>query len=121
MSNETPTAPLPADMPAKFRVKFHDGPAGGIEKEYLGERERVKYFGWTYENAHKRDGDFWLFVARPRVRVRRQLLAALTAHTGQDPRLQPKAVPTKVIPRGRNAVCWCGSGKKYKKCHGGAQ
>ena len=19
---------------------------------------------------------------------------------------------------GRNAPCWCGSGKKYKKCHG---
>ncbi|MDQ4019962.1 MAG: SEC-C metal-binding domain-containing protein [Actinomycetota bacterium] len=20
--------------------------------------------------------------------------------------------------RGRNDPCWCGSGKKYKKCHG---
>ncbi len=28
------------------------------------------------------------------------------------PAEQPKAAP-----RGRNDVCWCGSGKKYKKCH----
>jgi methionyl aminopeptidase len=21
------------------------------------------------------------------------------------------------MPRGRNDLCWCGSGKKYKKCH----
>ncbi len=26
---------------------------------------------------------------------------------------QPKEIP-KV---GRNELCWCGSGKKYKKCH----
>jgi len=24
---------------------------------------------------------------------------------------------TPVVPPGRNDLCWCGSGKKYKKCH----
>jgi uncharacterized protein YecA (UPF0149 family) len=28
----------------------------------------------------------------------------------------PSAPPTK--KPGRNDPCWCGSGKKYKKCHG---
>ncbi len=23
----------------------------------------------------------------------------------------------KEVPPGRNDVCWCGSGKKYKRCH----
>ena len=25
--------------------------------------------------------------------------------------------PPKAVPLGRNDLCWCGSGKKYKKCH----
>jgi preprotein translocase subunit SecA len=44
---------------------------------------------------------------------------------GVDPR-GGEAVPTSVEQRrvdeheqlGRNDPCWCGSGKKYKKCHG---
>lgn len=31
------------------------------------------------------------------------------------PRCQEKARPA--TPLGRNESCWCGSGKKYKKCH----
>lgn len=23
----------------------------------------------------------------------------------------------KTVTPGRNALCWCGSGKKYKRCH----
>jgi hypothetical protein len=37
----------------------------------------------------------------------------------------PVPVPAAVVQRrvedpepGRNEPCWCGSGKKYKKCHG---
>ncbi|HEY0512624.1 MAG TPA: SEC-C metal-binding domain-containing protein [Thermoanaerobaculia bacterium] len=30
--------------------------------------------------------------------------------------LSPRAAGPKA-PIGRNDVCWCGSGKKYKKCH----
>ncbi|MCK4534159.1 MAG: SEC-C domain-containing protein [Syntrophobacterales bacterium] len=25
--------------------------------------------------------------------------------------------PEKAMKLGRNDLCWCGSGKKYKKCH----
>jgi len=28
-----------------------------------------------------------------------------------------KSNDKKENPPGRNDVCWCGSGKKYKKCH----
>jgi preprotein translocase subunit SecA len=46
-----------------------------------------------------------------------------TARYGVD----PEAAPAAVVPQrrvdehetlGRNDPCWCGSGKKYKKCHG---
>jgi uncharacterized protein YecA (UPF0149 family) len=29
----------------------------------------------------------------------------------------PKDDTTPVISIGRNDLCWCGSGKKYKRCH----
>jgi len=25
--------------------------------------------------------------------------------------------PESALKMGRNDICWCGSGKKYKKCH----
>ena len=28
-----------------------------------------------------------------------------------------RAEPPKDVVLGRNDVCWCGSGKKYKRCH----
>ncbi len=45
--------------------------------------------------------------------------AAATMHTnlGNDEPARPKAAPEKV---GRNDQCPCGSGKKYKRCHGAA-
>ena len=51
--------------------------------------------------------------------------AATSAAGVMDPGPQEAAAP--VVPQrrvdehdqlGRNAPCWCGSGKKYKKCHG---
>jgi uncharacterized protein YecA (UPF0149 family) len=36
----------------------------------------------------------------------------VTSVTGPRP---PRPVGTRTV--GRNAPCWCGSGKKYKKCH----
>ncbi len=43
-----------------------------------------------------------------------QLRAQYAAHRGRD--------PSRVIawPPGRNEPCWCGSGRKYKKCCGAA-
>jgi hypothetical protein len=119
-----PTQEKPADSvpsgPHKFRVKFFGGPANGIEKEYDREMQRVKYGAWLYEHSHKRVGDHWLFVKVPNPRAARRILPLITAaRGGQDPRLEPKSEPTVVIHRGRNEPCWCGSGKKFKKCHAG--
>ena len=35
-----------------------------------------------------------------------------------DPPIHPSAVISPTAKIGRNALCPCGSGKKYKKCHG---
>lgn len=103
----------------KFRVKFHDGPAAGIEMEYDREMREVRYFAWMYENTYRREGDYWLFVVQPKQRAVRKILPLVIKAQGKDPRLDPKPQPNRVPDRGRNAPCWCGSGKKFKKCHGG--
>jgi hypothetical protein len=46
-------------------------------------------------------------------------------HAAQSGQAHVHAAPTEPIvnraPKlGRNDPCWCGSGKKFKKCHGGA-
>jgi preprotein translocase subunit SecA len=39
--------------------------------------------------------------------------------TAQNPPVKSKPSPVNQGPKlGRNDVCWCGSGKKFKKCHG---
>jgi preprotein translocase subunit SecA len=45
--------------------------------------------------------------------------------TASQPSARPQAARKPVAPvknmgpkLGRNDPCWCGSGKKYKKCHG---
>ncbi len=32
-------------------------------------------------------------------------------------KLFPKRPPKSAMKLGRNDRCWCGSGRKYKKCH----
>jgi preprotein translocase subunit SecA len=49
--------------------------------------------------------------------------AAATAPNGENAGAAPEVVETvvkdeKVRDIGRNDPCWCGSGKKFKKCHG---
>ena len=41
--------------------------------------------------------------------------SAATAAAGENPATVVKSDREKI---GRNDPCWCGSGKKYKKCHG---
>ncbi|OYV45633.1 MAG: preprotein translocase subunit SecA, partial [Halothiobacillus sp. 20-53-49] len=37
----------------------------------------------------------------------------------EEPRTGADTAPVRVEPKlGRNDLCWCGSGKKYKHCHG---
>jgi preprotein translocase subunit SecA len=49
--------------------------------------------------------------------------AAATARAPQPARVGGDDAPVKTVRRdepkiGRNDPCWCGSGKKFKKCHG---
>jgi len=41
--------------------------------------------------------------------------AAMAGGNGSTPRAQQAKAGPKL---GRNDPCWCGSGKKYKRCHG---
>ncbi|MGZ6256395.1 MAG: SEC-C metal-binding domain-containing protein, partial [Candidatus Limnocylindria bacterium] len=45
--------------------------------------------------------------------------AAATATVSGGNGSNPRSAPAKGTPKpGRNDPCWCGSGKKYKRCHG---
>lgn len=115
-----PDSPDPApaiSSPPVFRVKFADGPAAGMTVEYPREQPSIKLGPWTYEATYRRDGDHWLFVKRRNSRIERRIITMVTAARGIDPRLDPKDDPVKIIHRGRNEPCWCGSGIKFKKCH----
>jgi preprotein translocase subunit SecA len=44
---------------------------------------------------------------------------AASASAGNGPQVNPATVVKSDDEKiGRNDPCWCGSGKKYKKCHG---
>jgi preprotein translocase subunit SecA len=48
--------------------------------------------------------------------------SALAEAAGEDPEPAPEPVQQRRVAEveqiGRNDPCWCGSGKKFKKCHG---
>ncbi len=52
----------------------------------------------------------WVEENQPEEDEPRQLRAQFSADLSRDP---SRIVPW---PRGRNELCWCGSGRKYKKC-----
>ena len=58
----------------------------------------------------------------PSAPLRRRVLAACAAADAVDEIYEPQPVEQRVLDEheqiGRNDPCWCGSGKKYKKCHG---
>ena len=44
--------------------------------------------------------------------------AGMTNYRGDDAETQVPIVKSEREKIGRNDPCWCGSGKKYKFCHG---
>ncbi len=68
--------------------------------------------------ADRADAPRRRFAAQMQEAVTR--IAAQQRHTEQAPRI-PANGKSSVVPKprklGRNARCWCGSGKKYKQCH----
>jgi len=77
------------------------------------------------ERPHRQD-EIAAIEAEAEARYRAELEAAVARHPGDSDGL-PEAAPVPVQPRrtapvtpkiGRNDLCPCGSGKKFKKCHG---
>jgi preprotein translocase subunit SecA len=86
----------------------------------------------------RRNDDIAAMEAEAEHRHQHELEAAVARHVGEDddqtvdPATQlarmrasaesaPQSPPTQAAPRiGRNDPCPCGSGKKFKKCHGAA-
>jgi preprotein translocase subunit SecA len=56
-------------------------------------------------------------VTRPQGRRRGQLRAVRPSVAGGERRRQPAQAPPEKRDLGRNDLCWCGSGRKYKRCH----
>ena len=59
--------------------------------------------------------------SRPRSTTRRSRAACAVADEGEEFAALPEVETRHVDERdkvGRNDPCWCGSGKKFKKCHG---
>jgi len=70
------------------------------------------------ETTHPNATLHWMWHADGSVvdpMVREMTTAILSAMTPRDPQV-PLSTP---LAPGRNEACPCGSGRKYKKCHGG--
>ena len=52
------------------------------------------------------------FALAPEIDRMRGRLSSVAAMVREPTRAAPRRLP------GRNEPCWCGSGKKFKKCHG---
>jgi preprotein translocase subunit SecA len=72
--------------------------------------------GLTYSSGSSTDTAFSALTAGAGAGVG---FAAPAAPTEEAPRIAQRRVDT-VDQIGRNDPCWCGSGKKFKKCHGDA-
>jgi hypothetical protein len=104
---------------ASFKLKCYGGVLHGRTYERDREQFEFKLDGYWYEQSARRDGDYWVFVPRPKNKGMRKALMLFMSVVGRDPRLDDRREPAISSKRGRNKPCYCGSGKKYKKCHGG--
>jgi preprotein translocase subunit SecA len=73
----------------------------------LGEREALVAAGETALAGRERE----VATREKALAIREQRLAA-QAKASAGPQVAP------VSKLGRNELCWCGSGKKFKYCHG---
>lgn len=110
---DTTTSPKP-----NFRVKFRGGPLSGMTTDYDQEHPTYTIFGWVYEATGRRDGDHWIYVKQPKSKALRRFLQFAVDQSGHDPRLEDHPDPVRHVGHDRNHLCYCGSGKKYKRCHG---
>jgi len=100
-------------MGRALAVLLHQELASLVEKDLdgtgtmLGEREALVAAGEAAVAGRERE----VATREKALAIREQRLAAQT-----KPTAAPLTVP--VAKLGRNELCWCGSGKKFKYCHG---
>jgi preprotein translocase subunit SecA len=84
-------------------------------------QDRVVKYLWKTEVVVEREGERQEDVQRvQRAMPPPKLKAAPMVFSGAGGTSGPAQVQRKEPKIGRNDPCWCGSGKKYKKCHGTA-
>ncbi len=82
------------------------------------QKEGFDMFEELIENI-KTDTVKMLFRVIPQQRMQREMVAKITGtNAGDEPEAKKKPVIRKDKKVGRNDLCPCGSGKKYKKCCG---
>ncbi len=62
--------------------------------------------------------DVLRFLVRTKFKIEVRPAEALVTNQGEDTSAPKKPVINARKDLGRNDLCWCGSGKKYKYCHG---
>jgi preprotein translocase subunit SecA len=103
------------------------------EMDYL--REGIGWRGLSQRDPlveYKREGfdifqemerglkaDYVTYIYRvENIKLREEEMQQLSYSGGEEPNQRPKSPRKTVSKVGRNEPCPCGSGKKYKKCHG---
>ena len=96
-----------------FRAEIEVQPTGNGSAPATGPTRRPR---WTTPAAPPRPS--------PRRSNRSPSPAAAPVRSTRPPRRRSAATVVETVVKdehdkvGRNDPCWCGSGKKYKKCHG---
>jgi preprotein translocase subunit SecA len=103
------------------------------EMDYL--REGIGWRGLSQRDPlveYKREGfdifqemerglkaDYVTYIYRvENIKLREEEMQQLSYSGGEEPNQRPKSLRRAATKIGRNEPCPCGSGKKYKKCHG---
>jgi len=83
-------------------------------------QDRVVKYLWKTEVVVEREGDRQEVQRVQRAMPPQKPKAPPMVFSGSGGSTGPVQVQRKEPKIGRNDPCWCGSGKKYKKCHGTA-
>jgi preprotein translocase subunit SecA len=89
-----------------------------INKDYVRYITHVEAQAVTEEAAVADVADFGLEQAVTNVDIVAESEIGLPAHVGATASTNVKAAPKEGEKIGRNEPCWCGSGRKFKQCHG---
>ncbi|NNN10029.1 MAG: preprotein translocase subunit SecA [Acidimicrobiaceae bacterium] len=89
-----------------------------INKDYVRYITHVEAQSVVDEAAQADAADSGLELAVTNVDIVAESEIGLPAHVGTVTASETKSVPKEGEKIGRNEPCWCGSGRKFKQCHG---